>query len=319
MSETHVNTRGAGDSDVDTRPTVDVQTVNKKPRTDYHREYQRQRRANMRAQQELNKEISHEPDLNGAIKPEVEIANLIKSEPEIKLESNSEIPVGEKSEAEKYQKQVEKADAATERLRAQVAAIDRSQELNRQQQQQAAYANQTAEYFRWWQANGLKPDDEQFLLANPGAIVPLTNYVATEVAEKHPVGSAEFIEAGKQQFFAHVEHLREQAQANANQQATGQPGEEQPMPTIPNPPMPAFTEPSTPTLRRQPETPSRASLYSAPVSRTPGGHEFEPSDPRNVHLSVQEVEAAKISGVTPAEYARQKLRYQQAKRDGLVE
>jgi hypothetical protein len=269
---------------------------------------------NYRAQRAANNP-SHE--FKDEIKPEVEIANSIKPEPEIKLESNSEIPVEEKTEADKYAAEVRRADEATERLRDQIAAIDRSRELQQQQQQRAAYANQTAEYFRWWQQNGLKPDDEQFLLANPDAIIPLTNFVAGEVAKQHEVGSAGYFEAGRELFFRHVEHLRAQARTNAEQADQPQSVEE-PMPQSPTTPTPAFFQPTPAPLPPRQQRPARSGIVSAPVTRETGllSDSF---DRKQQHtLSAQEVEAAKISGVTPSEYLKQKLKMQQMKANGEI-
>jgi hypothetical protein len=47
----------------------------------------------------------------------------------------------------------------------------------------------------------------------------------------------------------------------------------------------------------------------------PGHSDFE-NDPRSVRLSPDQVEAARIAGVTPAEYARQLIRMKKMQASG---
>jgi hypothetical protein len=279
----------------------------KRNRAEYIREYRARKVAN-NPSLEINDQI--EPKLNSEI-PEIKSDN---SQPNDNTDSEPQLEPNKPDEqitAEQYERRViPDADAAAERLRMLQGQLKQSEEINRQQQQRVAYANQTVEVFRWWQANGLKPDDQEFLLANPAVVIPLTNFVAGEVAKEHQVGSGEFIEAGKRLFFQHVEQLqREQAQANANQP---QPSEE-PMPAIPTAP---FLQPMAPSPLPRRQESSRRSIVSAPVARETGllSDSF---DRRQQHtLSAQEVEAAKISNITPAEYLRQKLKLQQLRASG---
>lgn len=61
----------------------------------------------------------------------------------------------------------------------------------------------------------------------------------------------------------------------------------------------------------EPVKPKKGPTVSAPVSReVPGANGKRPT-PGKVTLTPQEVEAAKISGITPEEYAKQKLRKEQ--------
>lgn len=65
-------------------------------------------------------------------------------------------------------------------------------------------------------------------------------------------------------------------------------------------------------VERKPQR--RTPIVSAPVSRTaPGNSETKPSQ---VRLTQAEVEHARAAGITPAEYAKQKLKLASAKRDG---
>ena len=63
----------------------------------------------------------------------------------------------------------------------------------------------------------------------------------------------------------------------------------------------------------KPQEQRRTSIVSAPVSReTPAGRQQD----KRIDLTVEQVEAARISGVTPAEYARQLLKLQQLEANG---
>jgi hypothetical protein len=86
----------------------------------------------------------------------------------------------------------------------------------------------------------------------------------------------------------------------------GQPADGGQMPT------PKFFQP--PPAARAPSPPMSSSLVSAPVSREiPGSNGQRRTTPGKVTLTREEVEAARISNVTPEEYARQKL-----KRDQMI-
>jgi hypothetical protein len=255
------------------------------------------------------------PELNGGLNPESKLNGEIPQpngngniESELKL--NPEIPAEEKPTAGEYQEKViSEADAATERLRQQLKALEQSQELSRRREQQAnEAAQQVNQVFAFWRQAGLSPDQQKILAANPAAMIQLTDFAARQAAELgHQIGSPEYIEAAKRSFFENLERLQARQAAPA-----------EPTPTT-NQHEPAmqskFFEPVPPA---QPQRPSRApSLYSAPVSRevSPGRSQFDDK----VTLSVAEQEAAKIAGVDLATYAREKRRYQILKAQGQVE
>ena len=76
---------------------------------------------------------------------------------------------------------------------------------------------------------------------------------------------------------------------------------------------PEFFKPPPP---KQPVQPSRSAYMSAPVSReVPDGipRELKPSQ---VRLSPEEVEAARLSGISTVAYARNKLRLLREKASG---
>ena len=86
----------------------------------------------------------------------------------------------------------------------------------------------------------------------------------------------------------------------------------------PNEQPPEFFRPTPAPLPPRRQAPSRSGIVSAPVTRETGllADNF---DRKQQHtLSPQEVEAAKISGVTPSEYLRQKLKMQQMKVNGEI-
>jgi hypothetical protein len=152
-----------------------------------------------------------------------------------------------------------------------------------------------------WKSQGLSESEERFLIANPELIdaPELTAFAANEAAQQgHARGSEEFMQATKENFHRHL------AQAQAQQT--------DPAMT----PTPKFFEPPPPKPMRQQAVP-----VSAPVSRElpsaiPPSERYV-EDPRRVTLSVDEKAIAKASGITETEYARQKIRLEREKREGI--
>jgi hypothetical protein len=106
--------------------TSDRLVTPKRDRAEYMRENRARRAANF-ASQEFNDQINPEFKLNGGIpRPNIE------THPEIR----SEIPVAEKSESEKYQEEIGKADDAKTRLLQQLEQLRKSEDLHRQHQAQ---------------------------------------------------------------------------------------------------------------------------------------------------------------------------------------
>jgi hypothetical protein len=297
MAEPHV-TNGADKSE-----SVTTVTPPKRDRAEYMRRY----RARHKPDRELDNQIDHEPKLESAI-----------SEPPIKsdAELNPEpiIPPEPKTEVDKYQAEVTRADEAAEALKAQLAELHRSEEINRRQQQQANEINQQAnQVFHFWQQNGASPEQQQIFRANPAFMIQLTEFAHNEASKLHEVNSEQYLTAGKRVFFETLDRLAQQAKQNS---AVPQPETDMP----PNESPPAFLTPTpAPMPRRQPQAPTRSGIVSAPVTREAGLLSDSFDRKGQTTLSAQEVEAARISGITPAEYAKQRQRYQQMKREGLVE
>jgi hypothetical protein len=259
-------------------------TPPKRDRRLYMREYRRRVADN---------NPSHE--FKDQIKPEAEIANS-----EIKPEPQSELnKLDEQITAEEYERKVIEADEATRALKAQIAAISQAQELNRQVQaaRMAQRPPTRDELLEHWRQQGLSAANLKFLKDNPDLIDgwELTLHAANRATDEgHIPDTPEHREATKVIFHKWMAEAHQTAAAKLND------------PT----PVPA------PAPRQQP---SRSSHYSAPVSRQASPGDYRAPDPRQVTLSADEVEAARISGVSPAEYARQKMKYQQMKAQGQVE
>jgi hypothetical protein len=116
----------------------------------------------------------------------------------------------------KYAEEVTKADEAALALQKQIAELRKSEELQRRHQQQINETNQQInQVFNFWKQNGLSPDQERLLAANPALMVELSSFAASEAAKQHQVGTSEYVEAGKRLFFEHLGHLQEQARQPA--------------------------------------------------------------------------------------------------------
>jgi hypothetical protein len=72
-----------------------------------------------------------------------------------------------------------------------------------------------------------------------------------------------------------------------------------------------------PLIAEQPEQ-TASSIYSAPVSRQVGGGSV-PTSPRSVTLTTAEREAARMSGISEMEYARNKILLMQRQARGEVQ
>ena len=306
---TELVTNGAGTPETVTNDRL--VTPPKRDRAAYMRAY-RARQSEKPEIREPNKEINSEPKLeSGITEPEIK-SEQFKSEP-----NNPSEPIT----AEKHAGDVARADEAAQRLKDQIAAIDRSREVQQQQQVRAEQLALAQQLFHIWKSEGgLNQDEERFLLAHgPDVIIGLSNFAANEASRLgHQAWSPEYIEAAKHVFHENVRHLEVQARTNAKQADQSQSVEE-PMPAIPAMPAPAFFEPTPAPLPPRRQAPSRSGIVSAPVTRETGllSDSF---DRKQQHtLSAQEVEAARISGVTPAEYLKQKLKYQALKAQGQVE
>jgi hypothetical protein len=197
-------------------------------------------------------------------------------------------------------------DEATRALKARIADLDRSAELNRQYQAQAAQAQRPMsreQLLEQWRHDGVSEANIDFLKQNPELADnwQLTYYCAHEATKRgHEPDSDAHRKATKEIFDRYV------AEANKTKQLAEEP-------------TPAFFQPEPPPAPRRPS--GKASIVSAPVSReTPATRIYESeNDPRSVHLSPDQVEAAKIAGVSTAEYARQLVRMQRMRANNEIE
>ena len=170
-------------------------------------------------------------------------------------------------------------DDATLALRRQIESMRQSEQVQRQPQPVSREQRLEA-----WRQQGLSDAETQFFQNHPAMLdnPELTNFAV------HKAREAGF-ERGTEGIFAAVETI---FSANMNQQAA----------EMPQQPAPTFTPPAP--------RPPRVG-YSAPVSHSiPSGGSGRRSTPGRVTLSPSEVEAARISGLSVEDYARQKIEYE---------
>ena len=150
-----------------------------------------------------------------------------------------------------------------------------------------------------WQAQGLSDAELQFFQRNP-AMIDFPQITSFAIHRAKEAG----LERGTEAHFATVEkifnanlsHLQEQAAQPAMQPTT---------------PTPKFFAPPAP---RSAPNPSR--IVSAPVSREVPTASGKRPTPGKVTLSPSEVEAARISGLSVEDYARQKVEYERQRETG---
>jgi hypothetical protein len=187
-------------------------------------------------------------------------------------------------------------DDAALALQKQIANLKKSEQLQRQR---AAMPQQPAreQKLALWRQTGMSDGEADFLAKHPQMIdhADILAYAVGQANQVHQRDTPAHYDAVKKIFDAHVEHLmREQAQA-------AQPAMQ---PTAPTPAF--FKVPPGPAAR---SAPNPSSKFSAPVSREiPSGGSGKRHNPGKITLSAQEVEAARISGISPEEYAKQKIR-----------
>jgi hypothetical protein len=173
----------------------------------------------------------------------------------------------------------QRQDDATLALRRQIESLRQSEQVQRQPQPMTREQRLAA-----WQAQGLSDAEMQFFQNHPAMLdhPELTNFAV------HKAREAGF-ERGTEGIFAAVEKI-----FNANQPQAQAPA---------MPETPTFFEPPA-------QRPSRVG-YSAPVSRSiPSGGSGRRSSPGRVTLSPQEIEAARVSGISIEDYAKNKIEYQ---------
>jgi hypothetical protein len=177
-------------------------------------------------------------------------------------------------------------------LAAQIEALKRSGELQRQRQEAAAMAARGQPMSRsqkldLWTQQGMPPEERAWFEKHP------------ELIDHPQVTAAAALEAERQ---GHTRGSKSHRKATRNifNQLIGGKASAQPTPEFFQPPAVEPDEPDEP----------RESIFSAPVSReTPSaaGIYREPS-PSSVTLTVDEKQIARNSGISEVEYAKQKLK-----------
>jgi hypothetical protein len=237
-------------------------------------------------------------------------APAIPPEPKIEiaaLDTAYEPALEPKIEKEAAPPPKEEESDITRALKMQIAETERSLELNRQYQAQAAQvaaAQQQQPLTReqlieHWRHGGMSAANLEFLQRHPEMIDgwQLTVAAAGEASRLgHNLDTDEHRAATREIFHR---FLGQAADDSLTVTATSEPDMQTPK---------FFTPPPRP---RQP----RQAIVSAPVSREGGYREQK----TRVQLSPQEVEAARIAGISPAEYARQKVRVAEARARGELQ
>jgi hypothetical protein len=211
-----------------------------------------------------------------------------KAEPAVAIVSADEIP---------------SPDEATLALQRQLADLRKSEELQRNyaQQMMAARAQPPTreQLLQSWRSQGADENDLSFLQANPELIdnPALTRVASEEAAQQgHERGTDAHRQATREIFHQHLQAQQAQPAASA-----------QPAPT------PEYFRPSP---QPAPSRPDPSAYVSAPVSRgVPSGETgYRPA--RQIKLTPQEQEYARVAGISDVEYARQKQKLAQAKLAG---
>jgi hypothetical protein len=219
--------------------------------------------------------------------PTVEIDG---AQPESVSAVSIEAPEGANSEAvqEALQTAVQSDDAA-EALRKQIAEVRRAEEMQRLA---AKAANSPAllspeDRIALWRANGLTDREADFLTEHPHMMdaPQVVNHASALALQDYERDTPEYFDAVRENFEEAMRQLQSQAAQGA----------------------PEFFQPPMP---KQPAPRSEASFVSAPVSRdgAPSGGSRTETNPSKITLTAEQVEAAKIAGISTVEYARQLLR-----------
>jgi hypothetical protein len=184
-------------------------------------------------------------------------------------------------------------------LQRQIEELKRSEEIQRQR---AAVLQQPQPVSReqklaMWRQSGLSEEEAHFLQRNPSMIdfPQITSFAihrATEAGLER--GTDAHFAAVEKIFNANFGHLQAQA-ANPDMR----------------PPTPTFFTPPPPR-----SAPNPSHLVSAPVSRSIPNASGRRHTPGKVTMTPQEVEAARISGISIEQYAKEKIKYEGMREDG---
>jgi hypothetical protein len=194
------------------------------------------------------------------------------------------------------------ADEATVALMRQLESLRKSEELQKQYAMhqhavQMAQRTQPQTRVQYLQSQGLTKAEAEFFDSREDMMS--NQQLASEAASEALAAgierdSPQFFEAVEQGFAKRVEALNQRAAEPA--------------------PAPAFFEPTEPT--RSPAAPDRSSLYAAPVSRGAPSGETGYRPARQIKLTPQDQEYARIAGISDVEYAKQKQRLALHKANG---
>jgi hypothetical protein len=238
-------------------------------------------------------EIPAEPNI-----PQVEI-NGMPADPVAEISTDG----GDDSEPESVPLPAAVEIDASNALAAQIAALKRSGELQRQRQEAAAMAARGQPMSRTqkldlWETQGMPKEERAWFEKHP------------ELIDRPDVTAAAALEAERQ---GHQRGSKAHRKATRNifHQIIGGKGSTQPTPQFFQPPA---VEPN------EPDEVSEA-IFSASISRetpTAAGVYREPL-PSSVRLSIEEKQIAKNSGISEVEYARQKLRMLKAQETGELQ
>ena len=222
---------------------------------------------------------------------------MVEFDGELPVEPPTEQPIEsappEAPAVETTPEQPENRDEAALALQRQIEELKRSEEMQRQQQAvlQQPQPVTREQKLALWRQSGLSEEEAHFLQRNPEMIdhPQITGFAVSQAEQAgYQRGSDGHFDAVKKIF---------------DEQFNGPQAESPAMPT------PKFFRPPPPPAPARP-----SNLVSAPVSRTvPDG---SPRPRGKVTLSPDEQEAARISGVSLEEYAKEKARYQGMKASG---
>jgi hypothetical protein len=241
----------------------------------YRQRYRDGGRVDLAGQAELPTEQPTEQPTEAA-PPEAPPAPAVDSQPETPAPPQPEQP---------------QRDDATVALQKQIESLKHSEQVQRQRAAMPQQPMSREQRLAAWQAEGISPAEVQFFQNHPAMVdhPQVTGFAVHKAIEAGLVRDTDpFFAFVEKAFNAQVEHMmREQEQ-----------------PPMQQTPTPAFFKP--PPARSAPKP---SSFVSAPVSRDiPSGGSGRRHTPGKITLSAQEVEAARISGISPEEYAKQKIR-----------
>jgi hypothetical protein len=186
------------------------------------------------------------------------------------------------------------ADEATQALLAQLDHLRKSERAQAQYAQQMAQQRQQPQTrVQFLQSQGLTKAEAEFFDSREDMMA--NQQQASEAAAE---ALAAGIERDSPQFFQAVEENFAKRLDAPNQRAA------EPAPAF-------FEEPS-----RSPAAPDRSSLYAAPVSRGAPSGETGYRPARQIKLTPQDQEYARIAGISDVEYAKQKQRLALHKANG---